>query len=214
MFIKNGFRVVFAGDSITDSGRFLAGAGAGPNYPLGNGYVKFFAEMVAARYPQIRVEVYNAGVSGNTVKDLRDRWEDDVLSLSPDWVSVLIGINDLNRSLAGEPGLDPGSYYSNYSEILKMTAGKVSGITTMTPFYVSGAKGGNRAMVITALPKYVEKVKSLSSEYSTELIDLSSAFAYSAKVRGPLTYSLEAVHPSETGHMLIALKLLESVKAP
>ncbi|MFP3220279.1 MAG: GDSL-type esterase/lipase family protein, partial [Candidatus Marsarchaeota archaeon] len=144
--------------------------------------------------------------------DLRDRWEDDVLSLSPNWVSVLIGINDLNRTLAGESGLDPESFYANYREILRQTMGKVRGITLMTPFFVSNATGGNRARVLQLLPKYVEAVKKVGDEFSAEVIDLYDAFARAAKDGGPLTYSLEAIHPSETGHMLIALKLLDSVR--
>jgi len=212
MIVFKGLRIVFAGDSITDCGRFAVGIGAGSNYPLGSGYVKFFSELLAARYPGLGVDVRNAGVSGNTIRDLRDRWEDDVLSLSPNWVSVLIGINDLNRTLAGESGLDPESFYANYREILRQTVGKVRGITLMTPFFVSNATGGNRARVLQLLPKYGEAVKKLGDEFLAEVIDLYDAFARAANEGGPLTYSLETIHPSETGHMLIALKLLDSVR--
>jgi len=87
--VKDGETIVFAGDSITDCGR------RGEYAPLGNGYVHMFNCLILAKYPERRIRVVNVGIGGNTVLDLRNRWEDDVLSLEPDWVSVLIGINDL-----------------------------------------------------------------------------------------------------------------------
>jgi lysophospholipase L1-like esterase len=37
---------------------------------------------------------WNRGVSGNRVKDLAARWEEDCLRLKPKLLTILIGIND------------------------------------------------------------------------------------------------------------------------
>jgi len=43
--LQDGQTVVFIGDSITDCGRRDVAA------PLGNGYVRFIAELITIRYP-------------------------------------------------------------------------------------------------------------------------------------------------------------------
>jgi len=92
---KDGQTVVFIGDSITDCGR------RGPDAPYGNGYVKLAVDLITAKYPERRITFLNEGIGGNTVEDLRNRWHDDVLRHRPDWVSVMVGINDLHRVLRG-----------------------------------------------------------------------------------------------------------------
>ncbi|HYO89181.1 MAG TPA: GDSL-type esterase/lipase family protein, partial [Candidatus Limnocylindrales bacterium] len=41
--------------------------------------------------------IVNMGTSGNTVRDLAARWDSDVVALSPDWLTICIGINDVWR---------------------------------------------------------------------------------------------------------------------
>ena len=95
MQIKNGQKVLFIGDSITDCGRRDA------QRPLGAGYVKLFADMMIIRESAKRVEIINKGISGDNVVGLRNRWTDDVLRNRPDWLSIKIGINDLHGYLFG-----------------------------------------------------------------------------------------------------------------
>ena len=203
--IKNGETIVFTGDSITDCGRLGAYA------PLGNGYVKIFYNLFLARYPEINVRIFNTGISGNTIYDLSDRWLDDVLSLNPDWISVLIGINDLHRMLAGELKYDPKNYYEAFRRILDETSKRVKGIILMSPFYISRGTifETHRKKVLEVIPQYISYVERLSNEFSTYYIDLHSVFQDLIKVREPIAYAPEPVHPNETGHTVIALKLLE-----
>ena len=44
----------------------------------------------------------NRGVSGDTVRELKARWQADVLNLKPDWLSVCIGINDVWQQFDGK----------------------------------------------------------------------------------------------------------------
>jgi len=94
MKLENGQSILFTGDSITDCERvYPIGANAG----LGEGYVAFVDSLLAARYPERYIRVFNTGVAGNTIIDLDWRWQRDVLRLAPDWLSVMIGINDVWR---------------------------------------------------------------------------------------------------------------------
>jgi lysophospholipase L1-like esterase len=207
--LRSGETVVFAGDSITESGRFQFP-------PLGNGYVYIFYNLLLAKHPELKVNVVNAGVSGNTVVDLKSRWEDDVLSLNPDWMSILIGINDIHRHLGGQPGFDPESYYRNYREILEMTRERLRGakLVLLAPFYVSRATVGGsfRRKVLETLPAYVEKVEKLGREFGAIYVNLHAMFQELIKHREPTAYAPEAVHPTFAGHVAIALALMEALE--
>ncbi len=100
--IKNGQKIVFIGDSITDCGRRAA------QRPLGAGYVKMFADLMIIRESAKRVAIINKGIGGDNVLGLRNRWTDDVLRNRPDWLSIKIGINDLHGCLlSGRKDLAP-----------------------------------------------------------------------------------------------------------
>ena len=207
--LSSGETIVFAGDSITDCGRFQFP-------PLGNGYVYIFNNLLLAKYPELKVNVVNAGVSGNTVVDLKNRWEDDVLSLNPNWVSILIGINDVYRHLGGQPGLDPESFYRNYREILEMTRKSLPNakLILLAPFYISRVtvEDSFRRKVLDLLPTYIEKVEKLSREYNAIYVDLHAMFQKLLNHREPTVYAPEAVHPTFAGHTAIALAVMEALE--
>src|SRR5687767_12058874 len=91
MIFEQGQRIVFIGDSITDCGRRDAFA------PDGNGYFSLVRAFVTARYPDLGLTWENRGIGGDTTRHLVARWEQDVVALKPDWLSVKIGINDVWR---------------------------------------------------------------------------------------------------------------------
>ena len=96
MKIGKGEKLVMIGDSITDCGRTRPVA-EGLFDPLGRGYVTMVEALLGAAYPQLGIRVVNMGNGGNQVRDLKDRWQTDVIALQPDWLSVYIGINDVWR---------------------------------------------------------------------------------------------------------------------
>ena len=86
-------RIVFAGDSVTDMGSAQP-VGEGLFDNVGQSYVRIIENMLSTWYPEVYLRVTNSGVSGNTSRDLLQRFDSDVVALNPDWVSICIGIND------------------------------------------------------------------------------------------------------------------------
>ncbi len=86
--------ILFQGDSITDGNR---GRSPDPNHILGHGYVFIIAAKYGAAFPERNLNFMNRGVSGNTVADLAQRWQQDTLDFKPDLLSILIGVNDNGR---------------------------------------------------------------------------------------------------------------------
>ena len=92
MKISANSSLLFIGDSITDCERDWTG---GKNDGLGRGYVSMVDSELQNSWPPNPLRILNRGINGNCVTDLEDRWDDDVLAHNPDWLSVMIGINDV-----------------------------------------------------------------------------------------------------------------------
>ena len=78
MIIHPNCKLVMIGDSITDCGRGHP-FGEASFDTLGNGYVSLVNGLITATDPALRLRVVNMGVSGNTVRELKARWQSDVL---------------------------------------------------------------------------------------------------------------------------------------
>jgi len=87
-------RLLVIGDSITEAGRSHAARPGDRSGALGSGYVAMTAALLEATYPAHRLIVINRGVGGDTVRDLQQRWQRDVIDLEPDWLTIMIGIRD------------------------------------------------------------------------------------------------------------------------
>ncbi|MFT5104918.1 MAG: lysophospholipase L1-like esterase, partial [Pseudoalteromonas tetraodonis] len=92
---KKGSRLLFQGDSITDMkwGRNEKDR----NHYLGHSYVYLIASRLGVDMPEAELDVYNRGMSGHKVADLKKRWQKDAIDMKPDLLSVLIGVNDVSR---------------------------------------------------------------------------------------------------------------------
>ena len=97
MLFTSGDRIVFTGDSVTDAGRGRP-VGEGLWQGVGDGYVRTIDNILNVVYPDWRIWVSNTGTSGDTSRSLKKRWQEDVMNLKPDWVSLMIGINDNSRT--------------------------------------------------------------------------------------------------------------------
>ncbi|GAA1807899.1 hypothetical protein GCM10009682_32140 [Luedemannella flava] len=114
--IPSGATVLFIGDSITDAGRDRAN----PD-DLGHGYALIAAALFGARHPGHGVRFGNRGIGGDRVRDLRKRWTEDCITLRPDVVSVMIGVNDTWRGFDSGDVTSTEDYENDYREILTAT---------------------------------------------------------------------------------------------
>ncbi len=91
--------VLFMGDSITDCSRDPLGEPTPWNHQtgLGQGYVNLLNAWMITNHAPDMVRMINRGVSGRTIRDIKEAWDREVTPLKPEWLSVLIGINDVWR---------------------------------------------------------------------------------------------------------------------
>ncbi len=206
--IKPGETVLFTGDSITDAGRRDA------HYPLGHGYVRMIHDLIQARYPRHGLKILNTGISGNTVRDLFNRWSDDVIRHQPDWLSIMIGINDVHRwinNVAGQ-SVSPEEFDELYPKILERTVKETKArLVLIDPFYISDDRhpGTHRANVLQQLDSYRKTVARLVKRYQARYVKLHDMFQAQLQYWPADRMAPEPVHPSPTGHLLMAHEWLK-----
>jgi len=207
--IQDGQKVLFIGDSITDCGRM------GEQAPYGAGYVRQAIELITARYPERKIEYLNRGISGNTVQDLKGRWEQDVIAHRPDWLCVKIGINDLHRTLDRTPQSVPADQFELiYRQCLEAARRDTPArLVLIDPFYISPETGSSsrEGQVLSLLPAYLEAVHRLAAEFRTLNVQTHDAFQRQLQWRPAGEFCPEPVHPFASGHMIIAHELLKAL---
>jgi len=210
IFSKNQ-KLVMIGDSITDCGRSHP-IGEGSSESIGKGYVALVDALIGAAHPEMGVRVFNMGTGGHTVRDLKARWQRDVLDLIPDWVSVMIGINDVWRQFASprqkESHVPIDEYERTLNELVSQTLPKVKGMILFTPFYMEpNQKDAMRAMT----DRYSDVVRKLAAKHKTILVDTQGVFDELLATYYPATLGRDMVHPNNVGHMAIARAFCKTV---
>lgn len=82
----NGETIVFLGNSITHGGRY-------------HHYLRLF---YATRFPDRKIRLINAGISGDVAGGMLERLSEDVLVHDPSHTFLMVGMNDVSRSLYRE----------------------------------------------------------------------------------------------------------------
>lgn len=204
-------KLVMIGDSITDCGRSRP-VGEGLFDAIGRGYVSLVDGLLGSVYPERNIRVVNMGSSGDTVRQLKGRWETDAIALKPDWLSILIGINDVWRQF-DTPHITEGHVYieeyeSTLEELVARTKPLVKGLVLMTPFYLE--KNGSDPMRAT-MDLYGKVVKRIAEKYDCVFVDLQAEFDKMLQHIYPATLTWDRVHPNVPGQMCIARAFLNAM---
>jgi lysophospholipase L1-like esterase len=211
MKFDKGDTLVMIGDSITDCGRTRP-AGEGLFDPYGNGYVNMVKAFLDAVYPDRPVRLINTGCGGNTVRDLDSRWQEDVLDRKPDWLSILIGINDVWRQFDSPKmteihvGLD--EYRATLDKLIRTTLPSIKGLILITPYFIEPNRDD---AMRRRMEEYASVVRELADEHGAILVDAQAGFDEMLKSMHPMAIAWDRIHPNTSGHALIAACFLRAI---
>jgi lysophospholipase L1-like esterase len=211
MKIDKNSKLIMIGDSITDAGRARP-IGEGLFDAIGKGYVGNVDALLCSTHPGHFIRVVNQGVSGNTVRDLKARWQTDVLDLKPDWLSIMIGTNDVWRQFDLPRQMETHVYIEEYErtleELIQKTKPVLKGLVLMSPFYIEpNKKDAMRAM----MDRYGAVVRKLAQKNDAIFVDTQAAFDEVLETYYPATIGWDRVHPNQTGHMVLARAFLKGI---
>lgn len=215
MLVEKKSTFIMIGDSVTDCGRKHP---EGEDITIGNGwgdgYVNLVRGYLGAFYPEYGIRIINKGTSGQQSKDLVKRWEEDVLSYKPQWVSILIGINDVWRLFDAphitENHVQVNEYEKNLRYMIENTLPVTKNIILMTPYFIEPNK---EDAMRKEMDRFGEVCKKLAKEYEIPCIDLQASFDALLKNGHPMHLGWDRIHPNIIGHTLIAHEVLDVIKA-
>ncbi len=203
--IKQGDTVLFQGDSITDAGRDRSNGA-----DLGRGYALMAAGWFNALFPELGAKFLNRGISGNRVKDLQARWQQDCVDLQPDWVSIYIGINDCWRRYDREDPTSVETFAAGYRDLLERTSQMTKAkIVMLEPFVLPVPE--DRKQWREDLDPKINIVRELAREFGAHLVPLDGLFAQASTKAPSADWAPDGVHPSPAGHALIARAWLQAM---
>jgi len=209
--LRDGDRVVFYGDSITQDG----------------GYTRFVEEYVATRFPDWDVRFYNAGVGGDTVKggwagDVDVRLQRDVVDHRPSVVTVMLGMND-----GGYKPYDPATfatYADGFGAIVERLSRDLPEVRMTlihpSPFDDVTRPPGFAPGYDDVLRRYGCYVEALAARERQGVADfrapLNAGLAAVHAANPDLARQIlpDRVHPSAAGHLVMGAALLRAWNAP
>ncbi len=196
-------RLLFAGDSITDSSRDRADPAS-----LGKGYVRQIAELLPDG-----PEVLNKGLNGNRIYDLEARWTTDVLALRPTVLTVKIGINDTWRTFDRGLPSPIGKFRGAYRRLLSGARQHLPAeLYVITPFLLP-VEPEQHDWVADLAPR-IEVALEVAAEFGARLVRADLFMPRAAEEHGAATLAPDGVHPSPLGHRLLAEAWLAAAGAP
>lgn len=162
--------------------------------------------MVAAQmrttHPGAALTFVNKGISGNRAADLAARWQRDCLDLRPDWVSILIGINDCWRRYDSHDPTPVEVFEKHYRDILERTRQQGIGIIICEPFVLPHP--ADREAWREDLDPKIHAVRKLAREFGDRFVPFDGIFASYSVLQPPVFWASDGVHPSKAGHTLMA----------
>ena len=209
--LRDGDRVVFYGDSITQEG----------------GYARFVEEYVRTRFPQWDVRFYNAGVGGDTVQGggagpIDVRLERDVVAWKPTVVTVMLGMND-----GGYKPFDPATlaaFGEGYRAIVARLQQSLPGVRLT---FIRSSPFDDVARPPSFAPGYDDALRRLGcyvtvlgAKEKAPVVDfrdpLNAGIAAVLKDNPALARQVipDRVHPGPAGHVVMGATLLRAWNAP
>lgn len=206
--IKNGQRILFIGDSITDVkfNRKMQGKIGGREV-----YCLQVAKELKKKHK--RLKFFFKGIASNRTYHLYDRLTEDCINLKPDVIVMLIGVNDAWENYVPEqypPLLRP--IEPHLKEIYRRIKTELPNakLVTLLPFLTSTVE--EKQPFHTVLDRYVEIIREEATGKADEIIDLQPLFDEAEQLVTPALIARDSIHPTSMGHSVIASAVLSVLK--
>lgn len=206
---KDGERAVFLGNSITDGGHY-------------HSYIWLY---YMTRFPFMDIQVFNAGIGGDTAADMFDRLDGDVFDKKPTVLMVTFGMNDTgyfefgwdNAAEATEKKFE--QCYENFKLIearLKTLKGVRIVMVGGSPFDETAVQNSNswknKNSVMQRISEFQRKA---AEENGWEFLDFNAPMTeinLREQAANPefTLCGTDRIHPGNDGHMVMAYLYLKA----
>lgn len=204
--------ILFQGDSITDCGRDRENDNS-----VGIGYPLLVTSELGYEKPN-QFNFYNRGISGNRIVDVYARIKLDIINLKPDYMSILIGINDVWHEISRQNGVAPDKFEKIYDMLLTEIKEALPDIKLilLAPFVLNGSATCDCELVPdrwnqfqTGTKLNAEAAQRLAKKHGAAFVELQSKFD-ELEAGHPGLWTHDGVHPTSAGHQIIKREWLKA----
>ena len=197
--------ILFQGDSITDAGRNRENDSL-----TGHGYARLAHAEIAYTYPE-EYTCLNRGISGNRIVDMYARIKLDIINLAPDYVSILIGINDVWHEWKKKNGVSAEKYERIYDMMISEIKEALPDVKIMIlePFVLPGSATEDTEEEIGRYDYFrketrlrAEAAKRIAEKHGLLFVPLQQKLD-EANDAHPGIWLADGVHPAPAGAHLI-----------
>lgn len=199
-------KFLFQGDSITDCGRIRDND---DNY--GYGYPNLVASEYLYKKP-FEIEFVNRGVSGDRIVDVYSRMKKDIINLAPDYMSLLIGVNDVWHEVGEKNGVSAEKYEKIYTMLLEEIFEELPNIKIiiLEPFALKGpATEAAWDVFRPEVEKRAAAAKRIAEKFKLKFVSLQDKFDAVSENNEPTYWLADGVHPTAAGNALIKDELVK-----
>lgn len=185
--------IVCLGDSVTGVYYHTGGRRA---------YTDMVGLALQAAFPQAKLTMVNAGISGHTTRNGLDRFEKDVLAKKPHLVTIMFGLNDMTR-------IPVADFQKNLREMISRTRAIDAEVLLCTPNGVIDSAG----RPVSKLVEYCEAMRAVGKEEQVPVADCYAAYE-ARKAQDARAWRMllsDAIHPNMDGHKLLALTISRTI---
>ncbi len=204
--------ILFQGDSITDAERNRAG-----ETNAGYGYANLVKAQLGFDHPG-EYQFFNRGVSGNRSIDVLARLKNDIVNLTPDYMSILIGVNDVWHTYSHNNGVPHDKFEMYYDLLIDEVKEALPDIKMMIlePFVLHGIATEERWEEFRRETELrAAAARRVAEKHRLPFVPLQALFDEAAARVTPAYWLFDGVHPTSAGHELIKrewLRAFESLK--
>lgn len=206
---KKGDRVVFVGNSITDGGHY-------------HSYIWLY---YMTRFPDQRLDMFNAGIGGDVAEQIYRRFDGDVLDKKPTVVTLTFGMNDTKYFEFNSKDADEiakksvATSYASYKKIeekLKALPAVRKVLIVSSPYDETVKLPNNyfpkKSLAMLEVAKFQEEA---AKKNNWGFVDFNRPMT-AINTKGQQTDSLfticggDRIHPGQDGHMIMAYIFLKN----
>ena len=202
---------MFCGDSVTDCGR---GRPYGNSQTgLGAGYPSFIQNILTGTYPEKQIKIVNTGISGETSKDVRARWDSDMAAVKPDYAAIMIGVNDVWRKydsyMYPDRQVSVAEYEDNLRYIVTDAMKKTKGFMIISPFFLDLNRNDAMRKDVDELNVILRKI---AEETGAIYCDVQATIDELLAKLHSTAFAPDRVHPFPHTHYAIARCILNKIE--
>lgn len=199
--------ILFQGDSITDCGRSRQ-----DDAMTGTGYATMVKGALGAKYPGEYCFI-NKGVGGSRITDVYTRIKSDIINLKPDYMSMLIGVNDVWHEIDLNMGVSAEKFERIYEMLIEEVLEALPDIKIMIlePFVLEGDATAATEEAPDRWEIFRSEVelraiaaKRVAEKYHLSFVPLQKLWDDLCQKAEPSYWLADGVHPTAMGHHVLA----------